>query len=120
MCRGYLVLTQKLKRKGVEIRQNMNQEIARIVKPLTKNFSGKGWFGNNLYQQLEGITAEKATIIPHKLNHSIAEIIAHMMVWRLFVILKINENTEYEVWETDLDWMKIHQLSESNWQNLLI
>jgi uncharacterized damage-inducible protein DinB len=96
----------------------MNQEIARIVKSLTGNLNGKGWFGNNLQQQLEGITAEKATIIPQNLNHSIAEIINHMMAWRLFIIEKLNGNAGYEVWETDLDWVKIPHLSESDWQKL--
>jgi uncharacterized damage-inducible protein DinB len=96
----------------------MNQEIARIVKSLAGNLSGKGWFGNNLQQQLEGINAEKATKIPQNLNHSIAEIINHMMAWRLFIIEKLNGNAEYEVWETDLDWVKIPQLNESDWRIL--
>lgn len=96
----------------------MNQEISRIVKSLAGNLTGKGWFGNNLQQQLEGISAEKATIIPQNLNHSIAEIIAHMMAWRLFIVEKLNGNAEYEVWETDLDWVKIPQLNEPEWQNL--
>jgi uncharacterized damage-inducible protein DinB len=96
----------------------MNQEIARIVKSLASNLNGKGWFGNNLQQQLEGITAEKAAKIPQNLNHSIAEIINHMMAWRLFIVEKLNGNADYEVWETDLDWVKITQLSELDWQNL--
>lgn len=96
----------------------MNQEISRIVKSLTGNLTGKGWFGNNLKQQLEGVSAEKATKIPQNLSHSIAEIIVHMMAWRLFIIEKLNGNAEYEVWETDLDWVKIPQLNEPDWQNL--
>ena len=38
---------------------------------------------------------------------------------RQFVIEKLNGNTAYEVWETDLDWVKIPELNESEWQNLL-
>ena len=53
------------------------------------------------------------------LNHSIAEIITHMMAWRQFVIEKLNGNAEYEVWETDLDWVKISSLDNAGWENIL-
>jgi uncharacterized damage-inducible protein DinB len=97
----------------------MNQELARIIKTIDANLGGKPWFGNNLMQQLEGVDFLKATIIPEKLNHSIAEIIMHMIAWRQFVIEKLNGNIDYEVWETDLDWVKIINLSEAEWRNLL-
>ncbi|MES2798325.1 MAG: DinB family protein [Bacteroidota bacterium] len=97
----------------------MNQEITRILKALEGNINGKPWFGNNLFQQLDGIDSNLATIVPEKLNHSIAEIIHHMMAWRKFVIEKLIGNEAYEVWETDLDWVKIPSHNESEWQNLL-
>lgn len=49
----------------------MNAEINRIVIAIEGNINGKPWFGNNLEQQLVGIGATNATIIPEKLNHSI-------------------------------------------------
>jgi uncharacterized damage-inducible protein DinB len=97
----------------------MNTEIKRIVKAIEANIYGKPWFGNNLISQLNGIDACKATFIPSRLNHSIAEILMHMMAWRKFVIEKIKGNEAYEVWETDLDWVAIPNLSEEAWQNLL-
>lgn len=93
----------------------MNEEIKRIIKAIESTYDGKGWFGDNILQQLEGINAEKACKIPEKLNHSIAEIIQHMMAWRLFIVEKLNGNTEYEVWDTDLNWVKITSLKEENW-----
>lgn len=97
----------------------MAAEINRLVKALEGNINGKPWFGNNLVSQLNGINAEKASIFPDKLNHSIAEIICHMMAWRLFIIEKLNGNAEYEVWETELDWVKIENLTEAEWQKIL-
>jgi uncharacterized damage-inducible protein DinB len=97
----------------------MSQETNRIIKALEGNIYGKPWFGNNLQQQLEGIDSKKATIIPIGLNHSIAEILTHMMAWRQFVIEKLNGNVEYEVWETDLDWVKISNLDIVGWDNIL-
>ncbi|WP_435353781.1 DinB family protein [Emticicia sp. SJ17W-69] len=93
----------------------MNQEINRIIKAIKAAYDGKGWFGDNLLQQLEGIDAVKAYKVPEKLNHSIAEIIHHMMAWRLFVVEKLNGNAEYEVWDTELNWVKITSLDEGNW-----
>lgn len=97
----------------------MSQEINRITKALEGNINGKPWFGNNLHQQLERMDFKKAIIIPEGLNHSIAEIITHMMAWRQFVIEKLNGNTEYEVWETDLDWVKISSLDNAGWENII-
>lgn len=97
----------------------MSQEINRIIKALEGNINGNPWFGDNLQKQLEGIDSKKATKIPVGLNHSIAEILTHMMAWRQFVIEKLNGNVEYEVWETDLDWVKIPSLNIAEWENIL-
>lgn len=96
----------------------MNEEIKRIIKAIEATYNGKPWFGDNIIKQLDGIDAVKACEIPEKLNHSIAEIIQHMMAWRLFIVEKLNGNADYEVWETDLDWVKITNLDEENWTSL--
>lgn len=96
----------------------MNEEIKRIIKTIEATYDGKGWFGDNILQQLEGVDAAKASNIPEKLNHSIAEIIHHMMAWRLFIVEKLNGNAEYEVWDTDLNWVKINNLNETDWTTL--
>jgi uncharacterized damage-inducible protein DinB len=96
----------------------MNQEINRLIRTIEATYNGKPWFGDNILKQLEGIDATKASLIPEKLNHSIAEIIHHMMAWRLFVVEKLKGNTEYEVWETDLDWVKITSMNDENWTDL--
>lgn len=93
----------------------MNQEIKRIIKAIEAAYDGKGWFGDNLLQQLEGVDAVKACKVPEKLNHSIAEIIQHILAWRIFVIEKLNGNATYEVWDTELNWVKISSLDEENW-----
>jgi uncharacterized damage-inducible protein DinB len=96
----------------------MNEEISRIIKAIEATYDGKGWFGDNILQQLDGIDAIKACKIPKKLNHSIAEIIYHMMAWRLFVVEKLNGNADYEVWDTELNWVKITSLNEESWNVL--
>jgi uncharacterized damage-inducible protein DinB len=88
------------------------QEINRIIKALEGNINGNPWFGDNLQKQLEGIDSKKATKIPVGLNHSIAEILTHMMAWRQFVVEKLNGNAEYEVWE-------IPSLNIAEWENIL-
>jgi uncharacterized damage-inducible protein DinB len=97
----------------------MTSEINRIIGAIEGIYNGNPWFGNNLESSLQEIDAKRAAIVPEKLNHSIAEILKHMIAWRLFVIEKLKGNAEYEVWETDLDWVKITELTEETWQKML-
>ncbi len=96
----------------------MEKEITKIITDLDSNIFGKPWFGKNLTLQLEGIDMKMATKKPQNLNHSIAEILHHMMAWRQFVTEKLMGNDAYEVWETDLDWVKIPSLSALEWSEL--
>jgi uncharacterized damage-inducible protein DinB len=94
----------------------MTEEIKRIHKNISAVYDGSPWHGENILNYLSGLSAEQAAIKPDKLNHSIAEIVAHMTAWRHFVIEKMKGNGAYEVWDTELNWQKITALNEPEWE----
>jgi uncharacterized damage-inducible protein DinB len=94
----------------------MIEETKRIYKNISAIYDGKPWYGDNVITYLSDVSAETAATRPQKLNHSIAEIVCHITAWRYFVIEKMKGNTEYEVWDTELNWRTIIALSESEWQ----
>ncbi len=96
----------------------MTDEIKRIHKNISAVYDGQPWYGDNICTILEGISAEMALVRPANLNHSIAEIVAHMTAWHYFVIEKMKGNAAYEVWQTELDWQKIDLLNEDEWERL--
>jgi uncharacterized damage-inducible protein DinB len=93
----------------------MNKEISRIVRSINANYNGTPWFGESILDKLEEVDAKMANEIPEKLSHSIVEIMAHMMAWRQFTIEKLNGNIDFEVWETELDWVKFNDFDEDKW-----
>ena len=93
-------------------------EIQKLLKTIDANIYGNPWFGDSLTKKLQGITATMAATKPKKLNHNIAEILTHMMAWRQFVIEHLNGNSQYEVWETELDWTTLPHLTDSHWLDL--
>lgn len=94
-------------------------EVQRLLQNIDDSIKGKPWFGQSLYSKLQDINATTACAKPAKLNHNIAEILTHMMAWRQFVLEHLNGNSEYEVWETELDWPQIPTLSEHDWRLLM-
>ncbi len=95
------------------------REIQRLLKNIEAVYSGKPWHGDNLLSYLNKLDAIKASIRPAKLSHNIAEILLHMQAWQRFVVEHLNGNTDYEVWDTDLNWVSVQTLTDAQWQNIL-
>jgi uncharacterized damage-inducible protein DinB len=94
----------------------MTEEIKRIYKNLAALYDGQPWFGDNISSILAGVSSQMAAERPGKLNHSIAEIISHLIAWHYFVIEKMKGNETYEVWETELNWPPVVSLTDEEWQ----
>ena len=78
-------------------------KLEEISRQLTEVYEGQPWFGNSLSTYLQEIEPEALSLnIGH--GHSIGQIINHMIEWRKFVILKLqNQPTSLEV-GTAQDW----------------
>lgn len=96
----------------------MTDEIKRIHKNIGALYDGQPWYGDNISSVLTGVSAQMASKKLEKLNHSIAEIMRHLVAWHYFVIEKLKGNEEYEVWETELNWQMITSLTDEEWQKI--
>lgn len=96
----------------------MTDETKRLLKNISATYDGQAWHGDNIITILSGVTTEAASRRPEKLNHSIAEIVCHMTAWRYFVVEKLKGNSSYEVWDTELNWLKKDSLTEDEWQSI--
>jgi len=101
----------------------MEKEIKHLIKTLQHSFEKNAWHGPAVKEALENITAEDS----HKRlpdSHSIIELVAHMTAWRLFVVKKLQGNTEYKVTDemnfpTPADWKKVVQELDASQEKLL-
>ena len=78
-------------------------KLVEISRQLTEVYEGNPWFGKTLSTYLQEI---KPDALSTRMNegHSIGQIISHMIEWRKFVILKLqNKPTSQEV-GTPQDW----------------
>lgn len=92
-------------------------QIQRLIRQLENTYSGQPWYGDGTLASLQKITAEQSfrALIPGK--KSIAEILRHMVAWRLFLIEHLQGNSSYRI-ELDSvqDWPPVRGMS---WEDLL-
>ena len=69
----------------------MQQEISRIIDQIKDSYEGEPWFGRNLKTLLSEVDPDLAS---QKINgqHSILELLYHMIVWREFTISRLQPN----------------------------
>ena len=95
----------------------MNKEIQYLVSQLQESFNGDPWFGRNAEKLLGEVTETLAFQKPNG-QHSIAELVWHMVNWREFVISRFrkDENKDLHYFETN-DWRQLDHSDSSLWQH---
>ncbi|HJW18460.1 MAG TPA: DinB family protein [Flavisolibacter sp.] len=91
----------------------MNKEIQYILSQLQESFNGDPWFGRNAHSLLEEVTQDVAMIKPGG-QHSITELVWHMVNWREFVISRFekDETKNLHYFEAN-DWRQLDQADSS-------
>ncbi len=72
-------------------------DIEDSISQLQEHFDGKPWFGASIWESLEKIPVAYWDAKPSNANHSIAELVCHMIDWRGFAIERINGNESYSI-----------------------
>jgi len=95
----------------------MNKEIQYLVSQLQESYNGDPWFGRNAEKLLGEVTETLAFQKPNG-QHSIAELVWHMVNWREFVIsrFKKDETKDLHYFEAN-DWRQLDHLDRSLWQH---
>lgn len=94
----------------------MNREILLMEEQLKDAYEGQPWFGRSAKELLSEVSEEDAFI---KLNgqHSILELIWHMITWREFTLecLREKDNAGTKKFE-ELDWRELDHSNKHLWQ----
>lgn len=95
----------------------MNQtEVNRIADQLHFGYAGPAWHGDHITKVLADVQVEQlASALPN--SHSIAEIIEHMIAWRVFVI-KNMQGEVYDITKDAVNFPKAEQMDVAYWQDL--
>lgn len=85
-------------------------------------FEEKSWYGASVLETLRSVSYPFVNLRLHDQSHSIAELVQHMLNWRMFVVEKLNGNEEFDIeLNSKFDWPEsFHIEDEEVWNNLII
>ena len=98
----------------------MNKEILFLLTQLKDAYEGEPWFGRNAKELLSEVTEDIAFQKPSE-QHSILELVWHMITWREFTIscLQALPGKDMNYFEQN-DWQKLDHSNKALWQQGLI
>lgn len=82
-------------------------------------YDGQPWYGDSICHILESITPAKAYWQPTPNAHSIAQLVSHMIYWRLELIKRLEGDVEYKPsMKSEDNWKSNEQLKKTKWKLL--
>jgi hypothetical protein len=87
----------------------MRTEIGSIISHLENVLSGEPWFGRAVYDMLDEVDSKKGFQKPNGTEHSMIEIIYHMITWADFTLKRIEKDANYDLTAAEeIDWRLIN------------
>lgn len=95
--------------------------IHEFIKEYQEVFEGNPWHGESVLKTLESTPFQLVNYKPQQGFHSIAELVKHLLIWRKFIVEKLNENQEFDIQlNSSLDWEeKVRMETSLEWSRLL-
>jgi uncharacterized damage-inducible protein DinB len=98
----------------------MKTELSHFIRQLQNNFNGRPWYGDSLLHKLENISSSEAFMAPVPGTHSVAQLTAHIIVWRRYLLERLKGNPQFKVEiDTELDWPSQETLRLKGWEAIL-
>ena len=94
----------------------MNTEILQITEQLKEAYEGEPWFGRSIKSLLKDVDENIAFEKPNG-QHSILELVWHIVIWRAFTInrLRNDEKTNLQYFEEN-DWQQLNHNDKTLWK----
>jgi uncharacterized damage-inducible protein DinB len=108
----------------------MDLTMQHLLQNLSETYNGSPWHGNSLKTMLKEVDTKTAFYRPFVGKHNIAELVAHILVWRQFVIEILEGNYDFnldigaladfpKVAETEKIWLELQTQLDENQAQLL-
>lgn len=86
----------------------MNKETLSIIRRIENVNSGQPWFGRAVYSILEEVNTKKVYEKPNGSEHSLIELLYHMITWASFTLKRLEKDDEMDMAAFEkMDWRKI-------------
>jgi len=95
-----------------------NKIIELLVRQLQDVQDGSNWLDENFKKKLTGISEYEAFIRPIPEVHSVAELVAHLLIWRSEGIKKLQGHKSNVTIDSPENWRSNSELKEMGWDKL--
>ena len=95
-----------------------NKLIENFVQQLKDNQDGSNWLDENFRKKLEHITSENAFVRPIPELHSIAELVGHILTWRVEGVKKLQGFKSKVTIHSPENWRTNEELKQIGWEKL--
>jgi uncharacterized damage-inducible protein DinB len=86
----------------------MNKELQSIIKNYQNSLEGEPWFGRAIYEILREVDPQTAFLKPNGTEHSMVELLYHMITWAEFALKRIEKDDSNDMAAFEkLDWREI-------------
>jgi len=90
-----------------------------ITSNLRDCFDGKPWYGISIIEKLNQVPWEVVNERQYG-SKSIAVLVQHIINWRIFVLKKLQGDTDYDLKIDSVeDWTQVHISNEKDWEDLI-
>jgi len=98
----------------------MNPRIQSYIIQFSQLFDGAPWLDETFSKKLDGLTDAEAFVPSPGNNHSVAEVVSHVIEWRNEIIRRLSEDSAERRLTEDIgnNWMPLDQLQQIGWQQL--
>lgn len=97
----------------------MNKETQSIIRRIENVNSGEPWFGRAVFVILEEVDAKKVSIKPNGTEHSMLELLYHMITWADFTLKRLEKNNKMDLSTFEkMDWRELNPKLHS-WKKAL-
>jgi hypothetical protein len=95
----------------------MNKEVQYLITTLTSALQGQPWYGRPVYSLLEEVDPSSVYVKPGETEHSLIELLYHMIAWAAFVQKRLENDKGWDdKYMETIDWRPIDPV-EHTWEN---
>lgn len=95
-----------------------NTLIKNVVQQLKNNQDGGNWLDENFKKTIEQVNEKNAFVRPVAEVHSVAELVAHILIWRVEGIKKLQGIQSTVTMNSPQDWRTNDELKKIGWERL--
>src|SRR5699024_8016096 len=92
--------------------------IQNAIRQLKDNQEGDNWLDESFRKKLEKVSDENAFVRPIPEVHSIAELVAHLLIWRVEGLKKLQGYKSEVTMDSPENWRTNKQLKVIGWKKL--